>query len=611
MKESIKQFFKKLNETNVSKKYVIIVLGISMLMVCSYFSYAMFTVSKEKQNAIKIVTGNLTYKLTVNGTTATSITVPAKTTNEYTVVLTNPNSRKARFNFYYIETTDVKNYLNVGYVTKSGSSTLPSATGTNINQNASNTYTLKVTNSSSSSKTLKLGVEVGLDYNNLALPTSSSLGGTAKTFSEYTNGTTTIAEYLLADSSNSLDTSDSDQTFITGSSPHNYIWYSGKMWKAVSINTFDNSVKAVTENSISVISYNESDGIFAGSYMDSWLNDETVDGFLGNLREPEKFLKSDSEWNATVTTSTSKPDESNVVTRVVGSLNLYEYTMSYKNTTSSKGYLNNGKYWWLITPAYNNIVNYVDIDGRIGTDSPSIGYGIRPAVNFDASIQIASGSGTSSNPYRLEGDNDSAVSDELSARYSGEYVAFGKGDNNLYRIVSHEVTGTTKIVSVKPIIDESSSAYKDQYGNYMYQTDIGIGNFLNNDFLSNYLEDYQPSLLVENAEWYFGTVASGGSYKLAKYQGIDDDTLTNDTTTARVGLLRYGELFATQGSDDNNFVTITPINTTTMHYIGDGDWDMEISTTDGAEIKPAMFVMEGVYIVHGSGTKTDPFIIDG
>mgnify|MGYP004534122137 CR=1 FL=1 len=184
MKQSMKQFFKKLNETNVSKKYIIIVLGISMLMVCSYFSYAMFTVSKEKQNAIKIVTGNLTYKLTVNGTTATSITVPAKTTNEYTVVLTNTNSRTARFNFYYIETTDVKNYLNVGYVTKTGASELPAETGVNLNQNATNTYNIKITNSSSSSKTLKLGVEVGLDYNDLALPTSSS-SNIAKTFSEY------------------------------------------------------------------------------------------------------------------------------------------------------------------------------------------------------------------------------------------------------------------------------------------------------------------------------------------------------------------------------------------------------------------------------------------
>ena len=35
--------------------------------------------------------------------------------------------------------------------------------------------------------------------------------------------------------------------------------------------------------------------------MEQWLNDTTVDGFLGNLREPDKFIKTDSVWNATLT----------------------------------------------------------------------------------------------------------------------------------------------------------------------------------------------------------------------------------------------------------------------------------------------------------------------
>ena len=184
MKQSIKQFFKKLNETTVSKKYIIIVLGISMLMVCSYFSYAMFTVSKEKQNAIKIVTGNLTYKLTVNGTTATSISVPAKTTSEYTIVLTNPNSRKARFNFYYMNTNALQEGVSIGYKETSDTSELPTATGVTLDKDASNTYVIKITNLNSTAKTVNLGVEVGLDYNDLSLPASSS-GNTPTIFTAY------------------------------------------------------------------------------------------------------------------------------------------------------------------------------------------------------------------------------------------------------------------------------------------------------------------------------------------------------------------------------------------------------------------------------------------
>ena len=57
---------KLLLETSFSKIYMLGVILISLLVIGGYFSYAMFTVSKEKNNAISIVTGNLTYKLTVD-----------------------------------------------------------------------------------------------------------------------------------------------------------------------------------------------------------------------------------------------------------------------------------------------------------------------------------------------------------------------------------------------------------------------------------------------------------------------------------------------------------------------------------------------------------------
>ena len=80
--------------------------------------------------------------------------------------------------------------------------------------------------------------------------------------------------------------------------------------------------------------------------MEQWLNDTSVDGFLGNLREPDKFIKTDSVWNATLTTATTKPEKTTMVTDDVGLLNIYEYTMSYKNATYETGYLNNDLRWW-------------------------------------------------------------------------------------------------------------------------------------------------------------------------------------------------------------------------------------------------------------------------
>lgn len=87
-------------ETSFSKIYIIVMILISILVVGGYFSYAMFTVTKEKSNAISIVTGNLTYELLVDGTKSTTLTVPANTTKEFTITLNNLNNRTAWFNFY-------------------------------------------------------------------------------------------------------------------------------------------------------------------------------------------------------------------------------------------------------------------------------------------------------------------------------------------------------------------------------------------------------------------------------------------------------------------------------------------------------------------------------
>ena len=65
-----------------------------------------------------------------------------------------------------------------------------------------------------------------------------------------------------------INTEDPDQTFITGINPNNYIWYSGNLWRAVSIDPSDNSVKLVTSSNISSIPYDDDSSAFEQSYME-------------------------------------------------------------------------------------------------------------------------------------------------------------------------------------------------------------------------------------------------------------------------------------------------------------------------------------------------------
>ncbi len=414
-----------------------------------------------------------------------------------------------------------------------------------------------------------------------------------------------------------IDTTDSEQTFITGTDPNNYIWYSGKLWRAVSIDPADNSVKLVTQWDISALPYNEENNSeFKGSYMEQWLNDTSVDGFLGNLREPDKFIKTDSVWNATMTTETTKPAKTTMVTDAVGLLNVYEYTMSYKNLSRpSNGYLNNGLDWCMLTPYSTLFVRSVNYsDGYSTYAGPESSYGSRPSINLKSAVKIIDGDGTVDNPYRLQGDNDNPTGALLSTRYSGEYISFGTGENNLYRIVSHENGIGTKITSAIPLKDGGSYKRIKFGDNVTFSKDNTIGTFLNGDYLTNgtYLTSDQVNMIEDNTTWYLGTVGRGTNYKLAKYQDATSSSLTTATTTAKVGLLRSGELMAGQFDKYGNstsFWTMTPYSTSNVCEVSNNGYGSYNSLPSSDSSRPSMNLKSNVVITGGDGTKNSPFQI--
>ena len=426
---------------------------------------------------------------------------------------------------------------------------------------------------------------------------------------------TPVADKLLAGVGNNgkIDTTDSEQTFITGTNPNNYIWYSGKLWRAVSIDPSDNSVKLVTQWNISAFPYSTSSNTaFQGSYMEQWLNDTSVDGFLGNLREPDKFIKTDSTWNATLTTATTKPEKTTMVTDAVGLLNIYEYTMSYKNVTYKIGYLNNGLFWWTLTPYSTSGVYSVFSGGSSDNVGSPDSLGSRPSINLKSAVKIIDGDGTSNNPYRLQGDNDNPTGALLSTRYSGEYISFGTGENNLYRIVSHENGTGTKITSAIPLKDSGNYKTMSFGSNVTFSKDNTIGTFLNGEYLTSgtYLTSDQVNMIEDNTTWYLGTVEDA-NYKLAKYQDATGSNLTTSTTTAKIGLLRMGELMAGQFDKYGNntgYWTLTPYSTSYVRGVY-STGNSDDSPMNSAGSHPSMNLKSTVKIVSGTGTKSDPFVI--
>ena len=304
-----------------------------------------------------------------------------------------------------------------------------------------------------------------------------------------------------------------------------------------------------------------------------------------------------------------------IVETSAGLLYLYEYTMSYSGTTYSNVYLNNGLYWWTLTP-YSTVNNWnIESNGNIEkrrTLSDSLG--VRPSINLKSDIKIIDGNGTKEDPYRLEGDNDTNLSGTLlNTRYSGEYITFGTGENNLYRIVSHENSIGTKITSTEPLKSGGSFITSAFGNNTTFSSTNTVGLFLNGDYLTSYVGDSYNNMIEDSTIWYLGPVEKGSSYKLAKYTDTNMSSLTSSTTEAKVGLLRLGELMAGQyKSYENNiyYWLLTPYGISTVWNISNGSgYVPSITPSDLAAIRPSLNLKSNVIITSGDGTLQKPFQI--
>ena len=151
--------------------------------------------------------------------------------------------------------------------------------------------------------------------------------------------------------------------------------------------------------------------------------------------------------------------------------------------------------------------------------------------------------------------------------------------------------------------------------NSTFSTTSTMGLFLNGEYLtsSNYITNEQASMIEENSTWYLGTVTDKQSYKLAKYT---DENMAGyaQSTKAKVGLLRYGELTTGQFDSFNNnsdYWTLSPADKTNAWYEKElGNMSANYGTSNTRGIRPALNLKSNVIITGGDGTLQNPFTIE-
>ena len=647
-------------EINLNKKFILILVLVNIIALGLYYSYALFQVKVIKDNVIVINTGTINLTVTT-GETNNTFTVAAGETKTINVSLTTTNQSEIGYKLYY--TASNSNALTI---------TSPKDFQDNIVKGTfttSDTFTLKFKNTGLSSVTITLGGIGGL----AAYPITLESGQNEITLSPLPANEKVLARANSVPNCTRTVTDTDGIIYISGKSDNpniyanaqtddcvidfNYVWWSGKMWRITAIYP-DGAIKMITDNNITTIAFNASNQVNyytkadpeneiaeAKSYMFQWLNEDFLDTLYNHGAD---VIDTTKYWNATMpadTTISTKPTEAEATmipttTSPIGLLNSYEYWMSYKNLVEynsssayGSGYLNIGYYWWLLNPYSVSRVRVVGSNGNGSNFASNKSYASRPSIIIKSKISMT-GNGTKENPYLLPYDYDSAnTSDKIFTRNSGEYIKFmSDGDNApLYRIVGVEGDGDTKITKIVAMdyatYDNSGTpAYTKFFASTV--TFGADGNTKSNNYWDYYLNnDWYDNLSfksnISSGTFYIGTVATGENYKLSICKAVSTDTTSiclNDsakrvTTTfvGNIGLLRYGEMFATRQSpgDISNVTYMWLISKVSTSWVWRVDKDGIGSGTfsDWEGIRPSLYLKSSVAIQSGNGTELDPYIV--
>lgn len=238
--------------------------------------------------------------------------------------------------------------------------------------------------------------------------------------------TSTDDLYKTLAKSGKLDTAVSGVRFIK--SQDNFVKYSGRLWRIVSINENNKTIKAVLYDVATYLNYDESTStVYTNSNAESWI----ANSFKGTLNNPTVFLFS-NKWNfGSVNDGNSPAADSTATTfqNSIGMLDLYEFT-------KTKAYIQlpNTLEYFLLSQKDATNVWYVKSDNTATTTTANTFKGIRPAVVFRPGVAFnKGGEGTAEKPYEIIGERVGLNGELLKTRYVGEYVNFS---GKAFRIVS-------------------------------------------------------------------------------------------------------------------------------------------------------------------------------
>lgn len=358
--------------------------------------------------------------------------------------------------------------------------------------------------------------------------------------------------------------------YYKGKVTDNYLYYSARLWRIISFN--DNGIKLITEDTQTSMVWSTENN-YKNSYIYNWLNitDKEHSGiFLNSLNNYKNYLIKHS-WCTDIVTKDNQTCN-DTLNDYVGLISIEEYLKA----GGIESYLNNNNYFWTINASENNVWYIFDkggINDETNDDTGYHSYGVRPSIVLDINTPLYKGDGTKDNPYIIENDN-SVI---LNHKNIGSYIKY---NDNLFRI-----------------IEKNDDYIKLTLAYHLEDSKVNYNNI--NQYLNNVLLNKLEKNNLVKCPYY------GGNYN--KDNNYDYKEIYNKKEYSYIGLPNVTELFITDDSD----IWLNNYNNNSLIYTTNTLGRLFLDNKDNLHyLKPSICIKSNITITSGSGTSTDPYLLE-
>lgn len=396
-----------------------------------------------------------------------------------------------------------------------------------------------------------------------------------KTINKTENKKTSDNLALTIINNSNLKEINNEQYFYNDAS-NNYLKYSNLIWRIIKIDNED-TIYLISDNVLTMLNNTDQ------NYIYSWLNssENLNTGILQkNLNDTSNYLTNYKVCDDNVTDIKNITCDKTNNTNLIGLLSILDYI----NTGGEKSFINNNKYTYLSNKDDNNMLWYINDEGKLGISTNEDIYGIKPVIRLNNNLKAISGNGTSKNPYIIEEDTT----------LFGSYVKLG---NDIWRIYDIENETVKLILDDYLTINEEKITKNYSNSNYYHNDTIfsSLAYYLNHD----YLNTLTYNNIINNSNWSNSYYSNNNNYN---YQEV-----LNNKIDTKVSLLSIGNIILNDNNLENFFTNTGTDSTSNQIYaINKNGTLSKRNVSYNSNVVPCININKNI-LTKGNGTIDTPY----